>query len=429
MRAAFYESDITPPLGCYQTGYGIERYAEDVYNKLYSKALVVEDGGNYAVIISIDICEYPSDLHDKVTKRIEEYTGISSDCVCVHSTHAHWGAPVTDNPQINCFGDEAYKKVFYRLVADSAILAYKRLDECKALYGSVDVPGIANNRCSVLKDGTLRTFVGDPDIIERPFSEPDHELPVLFVEKDGKKIGALYSFGCHQDTVNTNGAWGYSGDYSSVVSDYLKKEYGSDFVSIYIAAPSGDINHINPFAKTEAERSKPWTEIGRLLYDGIRKASENLSDIGTGVCVVKELMNIPKRKYDNDEFTKLAKAYLEQDKGCGGRITNLVYYQRADKTEFAKLYVQIIKIGELAIFVYPGEMFSEYSHRTKESSPFKYTMVVENSNAYGGYIAPPEAYEENSFLYEIAPAHDSFVAKDGGEMLYNKMIELSDSIK
>ncbi|MBO5370084.1 MAG: hypothetical protein J6B23_05340, partial [Clostridia bacterium] len=71
MRAAIYESDITAPLGCYQTGYGIERYAEDVYNKIYSKALVVEDGGNYAVIISVDICEYPNDLHEKVTRRIE----------------------------------------------------------------------------------------------------------------------------------------------------------------------------------------------------------------------------------------------------------------------------------------------------------------------------------------------------------------------
>lgn len=38
MRAAFYESDITPPLGCYQTGYGFERIAEDVYDKLYSKS-------------------------------------------------------------------------------------------------------------------------------------------------------------------------------------------------------------------------------------------------------------------------------------------------------------------------------------------------------------------------------------------------------
>ena len=131
----------------------------------------------------------------------------------------------------------------------------------------------------------------------------------------------------------------------------------------------------------------------------------------------------------NEDFIKLAKTYLEQDNCCSFRISNLVYYQRTDKTDIVKLYIQIIKIGEFALYVYPGEMFSIYSHRTKEFSPFKYTMVVENSNSYGGYIAPPEAYEENSFLYEIAPAYDSFVVKNGGEMLYHKIIELSDAIK
>ena len=131
MRAAFYESDITPPLGCFQSGYGFERIAEDVFDKIYSKALVLEDNGSYAVLIAVDLCEYPKDLHDKVAKRIEEYTGIPSERVCIHATHAHLGAPVIDNPQINCYADAPYKDVFYRLVADSAILAYKRLGECK----------------------------------------------------------------------------------------------------------------------------------------------------------------------------------------------------------------------------------------------------------------------------------------------------------
>lgn len=429
MRAAFYESDITPPLGCYQTGYGFERYAEDVYNKLYSKALVVEDEGNYAVIISVDICEYPDDLHDKVTKRIEQYTGISPDCVCVHSTHAHWGAPVTDNPNINCYGDESYKNVFYRLVADSAILAYKRLDECKILFGSVKVPDIAHSRCSLLKDGTLQTFVTNPELIEKPFSEPDHELPVLLVEKDGRKVGALYSFGCHQDTVEKKDTYGYSGDYSSVVSEYLKQEYGMDFVSIYMAAPSGDINHIDVEQTGDTLKIKPWTEIGSELFEGLKESFLNLSEVGSGVTVIKKNIEIPTRKFNDKEFSKLAKTYLEHDKGWSSRLNNLVYYKAINKPEFVSFYIQIVKIGELAIFIYPGEMFSVYGCRTKENSPFKYNIVVENSNCYGGYIAPPEAYGEKSLLYEVSPAHDSFVAPGGGDMLYNKMLEMANTIK
>lgn len=430
MRAAFYESDITPPLGCFQSGYGFERIAEDVFDKIYSKALVLEDNGSYAVLIAVDLCEYHKDLHDKVAKRIEEYTGIPSERVCIHATHAHLGAPVIDNPQINCYADAPYKDVFYRLVADSAILAYKRLGECKAYFGSVEVSGIAHCRCAVTKDGIMRGINKiDPDTIERFISEPDHSLPVLFFERDGKKIGALYTFACHQDTVREP-LWGYSGDYSSAVSDCLKEEYGSSFISIYMAAPCGDINTVNPFAKTEEEkRPIPHTEIGRRLADGIKKASENASCIGEGISVAKELVEIRKRKYSPEEFTKLASSIINRYRACGKFLTDLVYYQRTDKEDFTNLYIQVIKIGELGIFVYPGEMFCTYGHRTKASSPFKYTMVVENSNSFGGYIPTPECFGEHSLLYETIPAFTSFAEKDSGEIMYGKIIELAGALK
>jgi len=78
MKAAFYESDITPPLGCYMTGYGVPRYAKDVHTRLSSKAVVFEDDGEYSVIISVDICEYPNEMHDicDMAKQIQpEMTG------------------------------------------------------------------------------------------------------------------------------------------------------------------------------------------------------------------------------------------------------------------------------------------------------------------------------------------------------------------
>ena len=42
MRAAFYEKDITPPLGCYLAGYYINHTAEDVLDPLYVRTAVLE---------------------------------------------------------------------------------------------------------------------------------------------------------------------------------------------------------------------------------------------------------------------------------------------------------------------------------------------------------------------------------------------------
>lgn len=427
MKAALYESDITPPLGCYMTGYGTDRRAKEVYDKLFSKALVIEQGGKYAVVISVDICEYPPEMPEIVTKRIEEYTGITPDCVCIHSTHTHRGAPVTDNPNINCFADGPYRDVFFRLVADSAILAFNRLEEAALSFASVEVPGIAHNRCSVLKDGTLKTFETNPDLIERPITEPDHEVPVLFVEQNGKKIGALYSFGCHQDTFGRKPVDGYTGDYSSFVSEHLKDSFGRNFISIYLAAPSGDINTFNPWGKTDAERSTRAPIIGERLSSAILSVKDDATEITGELKVVKEKMCIGKRKYDDDSFYALAKQYVDEKQLF--QLSNLVYYKKNEHDEFIDLYVQVIAIGDFALYVYPGEMFCEYSHRTKKNSPFKYNMVAENSNAYGGYIPVPEAFAAGNKLYETAPAYDSYCVSEAGDVLCGKILEIANSIK
>lgn len=423
MRAAIYESDITPPLGGYMWGSLRDRRAEDVYNKLYSKALVIEQDDEYAILISVDVCDYPQEMTEIVTKRIFEYTGITSERVCISSTHTHHGAPVSDSPEINCFGDQCYKDVFFRLIADSAILAFRRLSESELLFGKIEVQGIANCRCAMRKDGTLATHCKAQDI-DHLLGNPDHELPILFIEQGGKKIGALYAFGCHQDTVGIN-PQGYTGDYSSIVADILKEKYGRDFVSIYVPGPSGDINHINQYE--DYDKRKNFREIGSMLAKGIEKAESNAGYISGKLIIMKEQIQIKKRKYDNEQFKNLVIEYANA--GLRGRLGNLVYYHRADKTEYADLYVQIIAIGELAIYVYPGELFSQYSHRTKENSPFKYNMVVANSNSHGGYIPTPDAFGENSkLLYEAAPSSYNFLVPEAGEILYDKIMNMASEM-
>ena len=81
MRAAFYECDVTPPLGGFLWGHYGEVYAKEVHNRLYAKAVVVEDEGDLAAIVVIDSCVLPPEMHDIVTKRIYEFTGITADKV------------------------------------------------------------------------------------------------------------------------------------------------------------------------------------------------------------------------------------------------------------------------------------------------------------------------------------------------------------
>ncbi len=424
MRAGFYESDITPPLGCYMTGYGVPRYACEVHTKLFAKSVVLEDNGEYSVIISVDMCEFPLEMHDIVTKRIFEFTDISPDKVCIHSTHSHCGAPVWDDPAINCYGDSEYKSVFYRLVADCAILAYNRLEESSIYFAKKTAANIANSRCRVMKDGSLQSFVSDLSQTQNPLCDPDEEVTMMFVEQQGKLAGVLYSFACHQDTTAEN-ANGYSGDYSAIVSECLKEKYGSAFLSVYLAGPSGDINHINP----NTAEQLGYRQIGRIIADAIADGEKEKIKIDGRLSSHKEPISIAKRKYSADEFKKLAAYYLDNDGASTFRLSNLIFYYQNDKCECRDLYVQVVAIGDFALVIYPGEMFVEYSHRTKAFSPFEHTMVAENSNGHGGYIPTPDAFGESSCLYEISPAYDSDLIAEAGEILFEKAIEILNNLK
>ncbi|MBQ7336190.1 MAG: neutral/alkaline non-lysosomal ceramidase N-terminal domain-containing protein, partial [Clostridia bacterium] len=239
MRAAFYECDITPPLGGHMPGYYRPNPAMDVFERLYAKALVVEDGDNYAAIVALDTCEVHPDLHDAVTERVREYTGLPAECICVHVVHTHKGAPTEHRPEVGQYADHAYLDVFMRLAADAIILAYRRLDTAEAMFGQGSVEGISFNRNYVRQDGTIVSFgVGDGKL-DHMLAGVDTELPVLTFARNGKPIGALICFACHQDCTGVE-VNGYSGDFSSILSKELKRVYGEDFVSLFLIGTAGD---------------------------------------------------------------------------------------------------------------------------------------------------------------------------------------------
>ena len=153
-------------------GYYSERIAEDVYDKLYAKALVVEDSENYVAIVDVDACTLTPEMHDIVTKRIYEYTGLSPECVCISANHTHRGATIHDDFAIRCFADESYKDVFYRLVADAVILAFKRLgdEEVTIKYGRTKAAGYNFCRNFVMKDGSYVTSTTDYENVIHPHS-------------------------------------------------------------------------------------------------------------------------------------------------------------------------------------------------------------------------------------------------------------------
>ena len=130
MRAAFYESDITPPLGGFMWGHYSNVCAQNVTDRLYAKAMVVEDNGEYAAIVAVDTCSLIPGIHKIITDRIAQYTPIPAQRVCISSNQTHSGAPICSDPSCGGKADEAYLDVFLRLCADTVILAAVSIRIC-----------------------------------------------------------------------------------------------------------------------------------------------------------------------------------------------------------------------------------------------------------------------------------------------------------
>jgi len=429
MRAAFYECDITPPLGGLMWGHYEEVRGYDVHDKLYAKAVVVEDQGEVAAIVVVDTCVLPEGIHEVVTKRIQEFTGIAPERVCITSNHTHSGAPVSSDPAIGCFADETYKDVFFRLCADAVTLAYKRLDTVEAKFGCTEVTGIAFNRDFLLTDGTVVTHCRGRNNIERSFGETDPALPVLMFYQEGKPIGAIINYACHQCCLGAlyKDNPGYSGDYASALSQKLKERYGNDFVSLFVLGTCGDIAHVNPDPNVQIPPYW-YRKMGEILAEGVIRAMENAQPVPSGVGVIAEIVEIQRRPSDGETVMNLLKKRVEIDNTRFLKIRNMVYYNAANKKESTALMVQGIRIGDVLISALPGEVFVAIGKGIKAGSPFQRNMVVENSNTYCGYIPTEEAFCESSDLYEITLCMHSCHVPEAGTILKNKALEIAKKL-
>ena len=422
MRVGFYECDITPPLGGNMPGYYREHPAKNVFERLYAKACVMEEDGKYAAIVALDTCEYVDEMTKIVTDRVFEYTGIPAESICIHIVHTHKGAPVEDCPWVGQRPDFEYRSVFYRLAADAIILAYLRLTPAEAKFAQGTLEGVAYNRNYVRRDGKCQTFHPGEANYAGTMAGIDPALPVLVFESEGKKLGALISYACHQDCTDGE-VNGYSSDYSGVMGKELKRVYGEDFVSVFMIGTAGDINH----CPNDASVKLPpfwYREIGKMAAKAAEQAIEAASPVGgKGIDVVKEELKVPRRNGRDAKESERLKTFLE--KGSLMRARNLFYYRATNRVDHSMMPLQVIRVGDVGIYVMPGEIYVNFGLEIKRRSKFAHNFVVENSNLFGGYIPTPEAFAENADLYETSLCPGSRHIPEAGGMMVEKLLEMA----
>ena len=438
-KVGLYEREITPLFGNNLCGYFNPRPVSGVKDKTYAKAIVISDGDKIFAMLAIDSCELGKCTIEKIKSRVTSLSDISGDDILVSSTHSHTAAPGSINPPKETAEIDAFYLDWLALSAADAILcAYAKMEEATIKYTEARIEGTTFVRNYLMRDGSARTNPGvnNPDIV-RALDTPDTTAPVLiFEDKNGKALGAIYSFANHQDSVDGTEV---SADWSGVVAKRMKEKYGMDFVTIFFLGTAGNINQTDVHSKDPSYTPEScYKELGEAAFAAIEKSLAELREVSGGISVVNSEKVYKTRIMTPEELAEqekiLEKTPIPENMKLDASSPKELFFacmaERAithTKTAPREITVkfQIIKLSSILIFALPGEVYSQFGRRIKEAFPNHKCFFACLANNDWSYMPTKESYLPG--LYESLYGSAKFYPGDT-EDIFDSFIELGKSL-
>ena len=430
LKAASASANITPPLGTRIPGGFRPRYAENVDDELFAKAVVIDNGTTRIAIVTCDLIAIPEKVADAAKARIADRCDIPAAHVMVNATHTHTAVAIADLLGVD--EDPGYTEWVSLKIADAVELAVWRLKPARVGFASVNEERITFNRRWHMKDGTVRFNPGieNPDLVE-PTGTIDPELTMMYVEAtdDGTPISAVANFSLHY--IGTDNSNALSADYFGHFDRRMKRYLGDTCISLLWNAASGQINNTDFSGRTK------WTASGHqqavkmanvlaghfIVEMQLMEMHETLDlsgDLATltfqrkeitaeDLKVAEQVLSVPQGTYDAYEtgpFSWVVGQPIPQA---------LVDVYAHECQRLAKLPtqmtapVQVIRLGEAAIVALPGEVFVETGMNIKAKSDANPTFLVSLANGYIGYICTDKALAQEGG-YETWAAKSSLPA-------------------
>ena len=423
---------ITPPLGTPMAGFFHYREAETVADELTARTVVLDDGTTRLALVVCDLISLKAETVTAARNRIIERHGIPAECIMIACTHTHTGPVTSENRGVQ--PDRAYMDWLTTRIADGVGIACSRLVPARVSYGAADVQGICFNRRFRMRDGTVvfNPGIGNPDILE-PAGPTDPEVTALLVEDEaGRPIALWACLSTHY--VGTDQERAISADYYGDFARVIERCLGDQCVGMLANGTSGNINTIDV---QQSVRLK-GTARARLVGTAVAAAAVQgamMSQRLDEVALEAESFPLTIARWQiTPEDITLAEAILAQPAetepepaagfsyvvgqpipGSQVRSYASAVSQLAQMPSEGETELQVMRIGDLALVVLPGEIFVEFGLAIKAQAPFDQVAVVGLANDHIGYVPTEEAFRQGG--YETWRTASSWSAPGTGEAM------------
>lgn len=449
LRCGFGRKEITPPLGTPIVGYYKPRFVKGVIDPLYARAAVFEKGGEKCLVLTMDLCLLTKEKCTAIREIIAENTGLHPDAVFITLSHTHTGPLTGKDFASDTVIDPAYITYLNAQALAAAEEAFSDLAPAKLFYAKTEAKGISFIRRYRMKDGSTKTNpkVMDPNI-DHPWGEPNEELRLLKIEREGAEDLYLVNFGTHADTV---GGEYITADWPGFVCSILEGAIPGSR-AMFLLGPQGDVNHCNRFVPNAGKIGKGKDEnptpeettaharyMGRVIAGQILTVCDKAEEIPADEIRFGTLdLALPTNRDCEriEEALKVYDAYVEAYQNntgtAGGKIPGSKMtvpearriIRMQNEPDFYHYSVFGIRIGGFAFAGLPGEPFTEIGRSIYKDSPFENMMICALTGASCGYVGTGKAYEEGG--YETLT---SSYKKGADKVMIDGMLELLNQIK
>jgi len=369
-----------------------------VLDKIYARAIVLDNGTTSAALITLDAGAVPTELWQKVSQRLERELGIPATNVLITATHSH-SVPFKMAPG------------YADLVFNSAKMAKDKLQPARMSYGT----GLSYiNVQRDMIDEEKRTWWEGANY----GGLSDKTVAVIkFETLTGEPIAVYYNYAVHAVITGTLDL--ISGDIPGASSRYIEDSFDNKVVALWSEGASGDQNPIY-FQQTydlREIRIKDFASRGQDISNAMPPGGQGLDRenptvaklmnqqkqmiLSMGQLLGEEVMHVMRTAHPK---TSEVRMYAKQTiASCPGRVrTNqgrggiAGTYTEGKPVE---IRLGLLMIGDVAIGSVDAEVYNEIAQRLKRESPYAKTMMatLTNGMASSGYIPDDASYGHYTF--------------------------------
>lgn len=454
LYAGAYAQDITPTRWPISVNGGMsDHLATAAHDPLHARCLVLKNQKLTLAIAICDSCVIPRKLMDQAKAKVAATTGISASNILISATHAHSCPTVASLFQSE--PDQDYAEFLVQQIAAGIDRAHRQLEPAKVGWGSVNQPSLLFNRRWLIKgadvsqdsdkqsepaqnpfgDKTDRVITNpgysNPQV-SKPNDSIDPQFSFLSVQSlSGRPIALLANYSLHYvggvpgDLVSAD----YFGEFATRLTGKLNAAgVQPPFVGMMSNGTSGDINNVD-FRQKSAPQRAPFEQIAyvaELLSQDIQRVYDKTPHHTSLPLEMHETeIEVGIRKPTSDEISAAERKLAASDQKPL-RDRDLIYARETTLLgkydSSARIKLQAIRIGSLAIATSPCETFVETGLAIKKSSPLKSTFTISLANGYNGYLPPPDQMQLGG--YETWRARSSCLTSDSEPKILSSINQL-----